>query len=52
MEIKKSLHPEYMLNSNMVITNCNKNKDDTEIHGNLDNRETTESINNNNTDKV
>ena len=52
MEIKKSRHPEYMLNSNMVITNSDKNTDDTAIHGNLNNKETTESISNNNTDKV
>ena len=32
-----------MLNSNMVITDCNKNKDDTVIHGNINNKETKES---------
>ena len=43
---------EYMLNSNMVITNCNKNKDDTVIHGDVNNKETNESINNNDKDRV
>ena len=52
MEIRKSCHQEYMLNSNMVITGCNKNKDDTVIHGNTKNKETNESINNNNTDRI
>ena len=33
-----------MLNSNMVITN--KNKDDTVIHGNIDTKEGNKSINN------
>ena len=33
-----------MLNSNMVITN--KNKDDTVIHGNIDTKEGNESVNN------
>ena len=41
-----------MLNSNMVITDCNKNKDDTVIHGYIKNRETNESINNGDTDRV
>ena len=49
---KKTRHQEYMLNSNMVITDCNKNKDDTVIHGNINNKETNESINNNDTDRV
>ena len=29
MEIGKSRHQEYMLNSKMVITECDNNKDDT-----------------------
>ena len=29
MEIRKSRHEECMLNSNMVIIDCDKNKDDT-----------------------
>ena len=41
-----------MLSSNMVITGCNKNKDDTVIHGNVNNKEKSESINNNDTDRV
>ena len=45
-------HQEYMLNSNMSITNCNNNKDDTVIHGNISNKETNESINNNDMDRV
>ena len=52
MEIRKSRHQEYMLNSHMVITDGNKNKDDTVIHGNIKNKETNESINNNETDIV
>ena len=36
----------------MVITDCNKNKDDTVIHGYIKNRETNESINNGDTDRV
>ena len=36
----------------MVITDCNKNKDDTVIHGNVSNKEKSESINNNDTDGV
>ena len=36
----------------MVITDCNKNKDDTVIHGNVSNKEKNESINNNDTDRV
>ena len=36
----------------MVITDCNKNKDDTVIHGNVNNKEKNESINNNDTDGV
>ena len=35
----------------MVITH-NKNKDDTVIHGNINNKKQTESINNNDTDRV
>ena len=45
MKIRKSRHQEYI--SNMVITDCNKNKDDTIIHGNINNKETNEIINNN-----
>ena len=41
-----------MLNSNMLINDCNKNKDDTVIHGNIKNKETNESINNNDTDRI
>ena len=41
-----------MLNSNMAITDGNKNKDDTVIRGNFSNKETNENINNNNTDRV
>ena len=41
-----------MLNSNMVIADGNKNKDDTVIRGNFNNKETNENINNNNTDRV
>lgn len=41
-----------MLNSNMVITNCNKNKDDTVIYGDVNNKETNESISNNVQDRV
>ena len=40
-----------MLNSNMVITDCNKNKDDTVIQGNIKNKEINESINNNDMDR-
>ena len=36
----------------MVITDCNKNKYDTVIHRNINNEETNESINNNDTDRV
>ena len=36
----------------MVITDCNKNKYDTVIHRNINNEETNESINNNDTDSV
>ena len=36
----------------MVITDCNKNKDDPVIHGYIKNKETNESINNDNTDRV
>ena len=52
MEIRKSRHQEHMLSSNMVITDCNKNKNDTVIHGNVNNKEKNESINNNDTDGV
>ena len=52
MEIRKSRHQEYMSSSNMVITDCNKNKDDTVIHGNVNNKEKNESINNNDTGEV
>ena len=45
MKIRKSRHQEYI--SNMVITDCNKNKDDAIIHGNINNKETNEIINNN-----
>ena len=41
-----------MLNSNVVTTDFNKNKDDTVIHENISNKETNESINNNDTDRV
>ena len=33
----------------MVLTDCNKNKDDTVIHGNISKKETIESINNKDT---
>ena len=36
----------------MVITHCNKNKDDTLIHGIINNKKQMESINNNGTDRV
>ena len=52
MEIRKSGHQKFMLNSNMVITDCNKNKDDIVIHGNINIKKTNESINNNKTDRV
>ena len=52
MEIRKTSHQEYMLRSNMVITDCNKYKNDTVIHGNVNNKEKNESINNNDTDEV
>ena len=47
MEIRKSHHQEYMLNSNTVINECNKYKDDTAMHRNINKKETNESINNN-----
>ena len=51
MEISKHVrHQE--LNSNMVITDCDKNKDDIAIHGNTNNKEANESINNNDTGRV
>ena len=50
MKIRKSRHQEYI--SNMVITDCNKNKDDPVIHENINNKETNESINNNDIDRV
>ena len=40
------------LNSNIVITESGKNKDDTAIHGNINNKEAIESINNNDTGRV
>ena len=40
------------LNSNMVITDCDKNKDDIATHGNTNNKEANESINNNDTGRV
>ena len=46
---KKTRHQEFMLNSNMVITDCHKNKDDTAIHGNINNKEANKSINNSDT---
>ena len=52
MEIRKLRHQEYMLNSNMVITDCRKNNDDTAIHGNINNKEANESIDNNDTGRV
>ena len=36
----------------MVITDCDKNKDDIAIHGNTNNKEANESINNNDTGRV
>ena len=36
----------------MATADCNKNKDDTVIHGNISNKKTNESINNNYTDRV
>ena len=38
LEIRKSCLREYMPNSTMVITDCNKNKDDTVIQGNINNK--------------
>ena len=52
MEISNSRHQEYMLNSNMVVIDCDKNKDDTAIHENINNKEVNESINNNDTGRV
>ena len=46
MEIRKSRPQEYMLNFNMLIIDSKKNKDDTIIHGNINNKEANESINN------
>ena len=46
---KKMRHQEYMLNSIVVITDCNKSKNDTVIQGNINNKESNESINNNDT---
>ena len=43
MGIRNSRHQEYMLNSNMLITDCDKNKDDTAIHGTINNKEANES---------
>ena len=45
-------HQEYMLNYNIVITDCNKNKGDTVIHRNIKNKKTNEGINNNDTNRV
>ena len=39
MEIRKSHLQEYMSDSNMIITDCNKNKYDTVIHRNINNEE-------------
>ena len=50
--IKSTRHQEYMLNSNTVITDCDKNKDDNAIHGNINDKEANESINNNDTGRV
>ena len=50
--IKSARHQEYMLNSNTVITDCDKNKDDNAIHGNINDKEVNESINNNDTGRV
>ena len=36
----------------MVVTDCDKNKDYTAIHGNINNKEANESINNNDTGRV
>ena len=52
MEIRKSSHQKYMLNSNMVITDSNKNKEDTSIHGNVNSKEENESINKNDRSRV
>ena len=52
IEIRKSGPQEYMLNSNMVITDSIKNKDDAAIHGNINNKEANESINNKDTARV
>ena len=52
IEIRKSGPQEYMLNSNMVITDSIKNEDDTAIHGNINNKEANESLNNNDTARV
>ena len=41
-----------MLNSDMVITDCDKNKNDTAIHRNIYNKEANESININDTGRV
>ena len=38
---KKIRHQEYMLRSNMIIIDCNK-KNDTVIHGNVNDKETNE----------
>ena len=43
-ETRKSRHQEYMLNSHMVITNGDKNKDDTAIHGNINNKKANERV--------
>ena len=49
---EKTGHQEYMLNSSIVITDCNKNKGDTVIHRNIKNKKTNESINKNDTNRV
>ena len=51
MEIRKHVIKS-TCNSNMVITDCDKIKDDTAIHGNINNKEANESINNNETGRV
>ena len=37
---KKIINGNKKINSNIVITDCNKNKDNTVIHGNINNKET------------
>ena len=50
--INKKTRLKSWLNSNIVITDCDKNKDDTAIHGNINNKEAIQSINNNDTGRV